>query len=536
MYTPKKLYFDDEGREMLKRGIYTIAKAVKSTLGPRGQTVLIESQEHLRGITVTKDGVTVAKSVALQDPVENLAVRIMKEASELTSTQAGDGTTTAIVLTEAIINATEKRAYDFNSVDFLRELDSLTDDVIEYLSKCSIKLSKKNLQNVAAISCNNDAKLGKIVADVYNAVGRDGVVTVEKSKTSDTHFEVTKGLQFKRGYVSPAFITNREDDECVFDDAKVLLCENEISSVLHLEPVLRQVIENNDKLLIVANCSMQVVNTLGANVVKNGYKFCVIEPPQFGWKQKDIMSDLSLSLGAKYFSDATGDDLSHIKYEDLGSAKKVVVNRDATTIFRDESLGNEDAIAERVKELRASVKTRTSKDDKDFVKERIASLNGGVGVVYAGGHTDLEQKELYDRLDDAVCAVQSAMADGVVPGGGIALLEYGIEMAKEELSEVPPMRKLAAAVLCDTLEAPFRQILSNAGLDADKAIDNISDHDVSGYGLNVKTEEYGDMMKMGVIDPAKVTKSALRNAVSVASTIISTNAIVTAAREYETRD
>jgi len=537
MFTPKNIVFDDAGRSKLKDGITKMSNAVKSTLGPSGQTVLIESEQHTHGITVTKDGVTVAKSIHLMDAVENLAVRIMREASERTSTQAGDGTTTAIVLTEALINLTEEliRDYsDINKTDFLRYLNVLSEETIKRLSGSSVKLTDKKMLDVATISANNDKELGKIISDVYKAVGNDGVVTVENSLLPDTYYEVTNGMRVERGYTSSLFVNNHETDECVLENCYVLVCGTEINSPLQLENVLKQVISERHKLLLIAPCSVNFLNTMGANVMKNDVKFCNISPPQFGWKQEEVMNDLALSMGAKYFSEKTGDDLSLIRMEDLGLAKRVVVKREHSVLIRDENRVTQEAIDLRVKELRAAYDNASKKEEKDFFLERIASLAGGVGVIYVGGNTDLEQKERYDRVDDAVCAVRSALMEGIVPGGGIALWEQGRYIRRSMSNKpMPKEHTLAYRVLYSALEYPLHQIVSNAGLDFEEVNDNILEKDIKGYGFNVKTREYGNMVRQGVIDPAKVTKSALRNAVAVATTILSTNAIITSARTYE---
>ena len=508
-----ELFFDQEGRDKLISGIKKISRAVKSTLGPLGNTVILESQHHTRGLTVTKDGVTVAKGINLEDPVENLAVRMVKEAADRTATSAGDGTTTAIVLTEAIVTEGMKAlTTETNVSELVREINTITERVIQNLSKKSKKVTGRTLRDVATISSNNDRDLGKLISDVYKKVGKDGVVTVENSQTPETYYEVTNGIKIQRGYTSRLFVNNQKSDECVLDDVYILATDLEINNILNIENILKPVIQQNKKLLIIGECSQNVINTIGMNVVKNNLKFCNIVPPQFGYKTKELMSDIALSVGAKYFSESTGDDLSLITMADLGHAKKVVVSRDQTIIVRDDN--KSDNVKNRVIELRDAEALTTNKGDKDFIKERIASLSGGVGVVYAGGNSDIEQKELYDRIDDAVCAVRSALEEGILPGGGTSLLYEAIGLGDS----------LAESILKVGFSSPFNQILDNSG--KDYKIDNVE----FGKGFNIKTGEYGDMYKMGVIDPAKVTKNALRNAVSVATTILTTNAIVTLKR------
>ena len=521
-YTPKNLVFDQEGREKLIKGIESISAAVKSTLGPSGQTVLIESPNHTHGITVTKDGVTVAKSVDLIDPVENLAVRMMKEAADRTATSAGDGTTTAIVLTEALVKGGMEHIVDgVNKTEVLREIVEETKGIVKSLKNNSRAVTKGKLKDVATISANNDPEIGGIIAKVYKAIGKNGIVTVDKSQTSDTYFETTNGLKIERGYSSNLFITDHKKDECVFDDVHVLVSDSEISNILQIENVLKPIISEGKRLLIIAPCSANVLNTLAANKIKRDVKVCVVQPPSFGYKQHELMQDIALTLGATYYSEKTGDDLSHMTYSDLGHAKKIIVGSESTIVIKEDGIN--DAVNERVSQLKQAHENAKRKADKEFILSRIASLMGGIGVIYAGGNTDLEQKELYDRIDDAVCAVRSALEEGILPGGGIALTREAMKLD----SKFTP----AAKILASALRAPLKQIIENAG---DEVYDSaMLEYEGYQYGYNVKTQKWGSMYDMGVIDPLKVTKSALENAVSVAVTILSTNAIITMARTYE---
>ena len=537
-YTPKDLKFDDEGRSKLIEGITKMSNAVKSTLGPSGHTVLIESPNHTHGITVTKDGVTVAKAIDLLDPVENLAVRMMREAADRTATEAGDGTTTSIVLTEALIRS----AYDMfslypelNKTEVLRHLVSLTDDVVSSLKSRSRPLTKKNFIEVASVSSNNDRTIGKIIADVYKELGKNGVVTVENSDTVETTYETTRGVKVERGYLSPLFINNQKRDECVLDDCYVLVSDAEVINLLTIESVLKPIIADGKRLLIIAPCAANVVNTLAANVMRNSLKLCAIPPPSFGYRTHELMQDIAVSVGATYFSEKTGDDLSIIQFEDLGHAQRVVVSRDETVIVKGKA-NNAEQVAARVDELRDAHKLATRKGDKDFILSRIASLTGGIGTIKVGGNTDLEQKELFDRVDDAVCAVRSALQEGILPGGGVALYnEHRLLDMRVSNDDYPSdSERAAAAILSQSLASPLKQILTNAGV----SFEDIYEKGMplvtrEGYGFDVKKRLYGDMIEMGIIDPMKVTKVALQNAVSVAATILSTNAIVTMARSYE---
>ena len=520
-YSPKDLHFGKDGQSKLISGITKLSNAVSSTLGPMGNTVLIESPQHTHGITVTKDGVTVAKSIQLLDPVENLAVQMMKEAADRTAAEAGDGTTTAIVITQGIVRAgLEKIKPQDNKTQILRDIVKASEKVIEKLRTQAQPVSEKKLLDVATISSNNDPEVGVIIADTYKAVGKNGIVTVEKSQTSDTSFETTHGIKIDRGYSSHLFVNNQKKDECILEDVHILVADADINNILSIERVLKPIIAENKKLLIVAPCSQNVINTLAANVMKNNLKLCTIIPPNFGYKQHELMNDIALSVGATYFSEKTGDDLSLINFTDLGKAKKVIVGADQTIILKDDDHVDQSEIDKRVDELWEAHKGTAKKLDKEFIASRIASLTGGVGVIRVGGTTDLEQKELIDRVDDAVCAVRSALVEGILPGGGVALYKIGIEMMKSQ--------KIADAILGEAIIQPLEQIFCNAGLPYGK--DDVT------IGTNVKTGETGDMIKMGIIDPMKVTKTALQNAVSVANTILSTNAIVTMARTYESKN
>ncbi len=530
-YSPKQLNFGDEGRAKLIKGITAIAEAVKSTLGPMGRTVLIESPEHVGGITVTKDGVTVAKAVALLDPVENLAVRMMKEASTRTAASAGDGTTTAIVLTEALVNAAEDTMTDdANVTEVLRYIQKENEGIQKTLAGEAIPVTEELIADVATISANNDTSVGKLIADTYKNVGKDGIVTVERSQNAETYYETTQGLKIDRGYSSPMFVNDHKKDEAILEDTYVLVSDAEIGNVLQIEKILKPIITEGKKLLLIAPCNTNVINTLSANVQKGVLKVCNIPPPSFGYKQHELMQDIALAVGAKYFSEKTGDDLSIINFEDLGHAERVIVGRDQTIIMTDADRSGA-AIEERTEQLWGAHELAKKKKDKEFILSRIASLTGGVGVIYVGGNTDLEQKELYDRVDDAVCAVRSALQEGILPGAGVALLEvarsYYPRKAQDE------WQAMAFTILRTALKAPCKQILDNAGLSFDTIYETEME---KGFGYDAKRGSYGDLIEQGVTDPCKVTKNALNNAVSVATTILSTNAIITMARSYEDAD
>ena len=514
----KEIHFGENGQKKLKSGIKKIAGAVKSTLGARGRTVLIESENHVGGMTVTKDGVTVAKSINLYDPTENLAVMMMRQAAERTATVAGDGTTTSIVLAEAIIDAADKHlTSDDNVTEVIREINQLTTDVVNQLDKSSKKLGGRKLLDVATISANNDREVGKMIADAFKEVD---MVTVENSMTTSTYVEIIKGMKIDRGYTSKYFVNDHKKQECVLDNPYVLISDHEINNLQNLERILIPIMQNNRSLLIIGELGQNALNTLNLNVAQGRIKACAIMPPSFGYRQKELLSDLAVALGGTYFSEDTGDDLSLIDLDHLGKASKVIVSKGMTVFMHQAS--QENAIIGRVDDLKELREETTNAEDKNFINERIANLSGGVGVIYVGALSDIEQKEKKDRIDDAVCAVQAALEEGILPGGGIALLN-----AQKHVKST----NIASIILTEALFAPFEQILINAGKDVGVIASNITN--TVGYGYDVKNEKFGDMIKMGILDPTKVTKNALLNAVSVATTIMSTNAIITNVRDYE---
>ena len=513
----KEIHFGDNGQKKLKKGIKKIAGAVKSTLGARGRTVLIESEQHIGGLTVTKDGVTVAKSINLYDPTENLAVMMMRQAAERTATVAGDGTTTSIVLAEAIIDASDKYLSETDNVtEVIREINQISGQIVQKLDKKSKKLSGKKLIDVATISANNDKEVGKMIADAFSEVD---MVTVENSMTTSTYVEIIKGMKIDRGYSSRLFINDHKKQECVLDNPYILITDHEINNIQNLERILIPIVTQQKSLLIIGELGQNALNTLNANVAAGKIKACAIMPPSFGYRKKDLLEDLAVALGGVYYSEDTGDDLSLIDLDHLGRASKVIVSKGMTVFMHNAS--QEEAITERVNELKEMRDDATSDEEKNFLNERIANLSGGVGVIYVGALSDIEQKEKKDRIDDAVCAVQAALEDGILPGGGVALLDCAMSVCA--------YNTVANNIMREALQAPFKQIVTNAG----KNSDEILDARPHGYGYDVKGEQYGDMMKLGIIDPTKVTKNALLNAVSVATTIMSTNAIITNVRDYE---
>ena len=536
----KDVDFDKSARLKLMAGIDKIADAVKSTLGARGRTVLIESEQHIGGLTVTKDGVTVARSLTLLDPTENLAVQMMKQAASNTATTAGDGTTTAIVLAQALIHAAEEHLTEGDNVtEVLRRIRHWADLVHQRLVRRARKVTDKNLLNVATISANNDKEIGRIIYDAYKSVGDGGIVTVENSRGGDTYCEVTKGMKFTRGFTSHYFVTDERNQAAVLDKPYIFLTDQEITSLSSYENMLAPIVQRGHSILIIGNMAPNAMSTLTINKVKGTIKACNIIPPQFGWKTDEIMQDIAVVTGGRYLSEKMGSDATLVTMEDLGRADKSTTTAEGTVIVGGH--GDRDAIDKRIADVKALLEEEKMPAEIKFLEERLSVLSGGVGVIYVGAQSDIEQKEKKDRVDDAVCATKAAIESGILPGGGIALLEEAkdldeffhvtdSEIASTSKKKVAYSREdwLAKDILMRAMMAPFEQILFNAGLDP---LDVIEGFDKKGWGYDVKNEKCGNMVSMGIIDPAKVTTTALDNAVSVATTILSTNAIITNIRE-----
>lgn len=518
----KEILFGDEARAKLMSGIELIAKAVGSTMGAQGNTVLIESQMHTGGLTATKDGVTVAKSIVdLSDPTEEMAVRLMRQAATRTADIAGDGTTTAIVLANAIIQ--ESQLYikdrDVNMTEVCRYIKSFSKTIIDGLDRASISITDKNIHHVATVSANNDPELGKIISDAYKAVGNDGIVKVHNSKNHETFSKETDGITFERGLLSPYLMTDRKKKVSDSDNCLVLVTDLKIVSVMQIASLIDHSVKTDKPLIIIGELEMEAMSTFNHNVNKGFVKGCYITPPSFGDRRSSLMSDIAVAVGATYISERTGSSWEDITVEYLGSADRVVVDMESTSIISDEK--NSDKVVKLVSDLKEMLAEENDAQEKGSLHERISSLCGKVSTIYVGGDTDIEQKEKRDRVDDAVLATRAAIDEGILAGGGIALLDQG-SFAIESSSN---SSLIASIILSEAMWAPFNTIVTNAGKHPEDIRANGEIGDGSGY--DVKSEVYGDMIKMGIIDPTKVTKIALKNAVSVATTIMSTSAIIT---------
>ena len=511
----KEISSGNEAREKLIKGVNAIANAVGSTLGARGRTVLIESEQHVGGITVTKDGVTVSKSINLMDPAENLAVMIMREASEKTANSAGDGTTTSMVLAQAIIHAaTGLLEPSDNITQVLRDVQEAANVVAMELTAMSTEITPEKLVDVATISANGDKEIGKIIADAYNQVGLSGVVTVGASETEDTYAEVVSGMKIDRGFTSKYFVTDHKKQEAVLDKPYILVTDQPITNLNDILPILEFIHQGRHSLLIIGELDENSLNSLNVNKIKLGLKVSTVIPPSFGYKRHQIMQDIAIATGAKYFSEQTGDNLMMVTIDDCGQAGKVVSGRFNTIIF--DAIGEGE---ERVQELHEQMAVESQVTEKEFLKERIANLGGGVAIIKVGANSDIEQKEKKDRVDDAVCAVKAALEEGILPGGGVALKDIAANL--EVANKGTEILQLA-------MLAPMIKILSNAGISVDGSdFDKDKQLSKEGVGINVATGATCHMMSVGIIDPTKVTKEAIKNAVSVATTLLSTETVIT---------
>tara|TARA_Y100000992_G_scaffold276151_1_gene220164 strand:+ start:1028 stop:2590 length:1563 start_codon:yes stop_codon:yes gene_type:complete len=508
----KDLNFGDEAKTKIIAGVSKLAQAVKSTLGASGKCVIYEDG---RGKPViTKDGVTVAESVVLFDPVENMGATLIKEAARNTVKEAGDGTTTATVLAESLIKEITKRGKDYNIRDIKEGISSGLIKVNEYLDSIKIEVKDNMLDNVAAISCNNDKELGAIIAEAYKKVGNDGVVLMETSETGDTYVDMVDGVQMDCGLTSPHFVTDLDKQRAVLDNPLILIVQSEIPNIRKIQNVLEFVIKNNKSLLIAAPVSQQVKAALLMNKVKGNIKVNIIDLPGFGPTKNDTIKDLAILTNAVVINEELGDDLDAISLDVLGEAEKVVTDDNNTVITLNEITAN---VKNRIKEVRKLHKKEKNGFIKKKIEDRIAMLSGSVGIIKVGADSKVELKEKKDRVEDAIYATKAALKEGIVPGGGIALLNA---------SERIPYANIGEAILLHAIKSPYQTILSNANIEQTEEL-------VEGNGINVITGEEVNMIEAGIIDPVLVTKKALKNSVSVVTTIVSANCVISNIRINE---
>ncbi len=520
---PKQLLFSDEGRAALLRGINVMSAAVKATMGPKGRNVVIDKK--FGSPTITKDGVTVAKEIELKDNYEDMGAQMLKEVASKTSDIAGDGTTTATVLAQAIFKEGLKNVTaGANPMGLKRGIDAAVDAVVAELKKLSKSTKdKKEIAQVASIAANNDKTIGNLIAEAMEKVGKDGVITVEESKSAETVLDVVEGMQFDRGYLSPYFVTDAERMECVLEDALVLIHEKKISVMKDMLPLLEQVARAGKPFLIIAeDIEGEALATLVVNKLRGTLHCAAVKAPGFGDRRKAMLEDIAILTGGKAITEDLGIKLENIKLEDLGKAKKVVVDKDNTTLV--EGAGKTAAIEGRIKQIRAQIEETTSDYDREKLQERLAKLAGGVAVVKVGAATETAMKEKKARVEDALNATRAAVEEGIVPGGGVALLRAStkIDGLKLEGDE-----KVGAMIVRRALEEPIRQIVENAGLEGSVIVEKVKAEKVATRGFDAETLEFVDMIDAGIIDPTKVERVALQNAASVASLLLTTEALVT---------
>jgi chaperonin GroEL len=517
----KQIVYSENSRQAILRGVSQLTEAVKVTLGPRGRNVVLEKK--FGGPSITKDGVTVAKEIELKDPLENMGAQMVREVASKTSDVAGDGTTTATILAQAIFREGVKSvAAGANPMALKRGIEKAVDVVVQEIQKYSKPISGEAIAQVGTISANGDTTIGDRIAEAMKKVGKDGVITVEESKTMETTTDMVEGMQFDRGYMSPYFITDPDRMECVVEDPYILIHEKKISNMKDLLPLLEQIARSGKPLLVVAEeVEGEALATLVVNKLRGTLNACAVKAPGFGDRRKAMMEDIAILTGGKAIMEETGIKLEGVRLDDLGRAKRVTIDKDNTTIV--EGAGTHKELEGRIKQLRAQIEETTSDYDREKLQERLAKLAGGVALIKVGAATETEMKEKKARVEDALHATRAAVEEGIVPGGGVPLLRAVTALGKlkaeaDEQTGVDIVRR--------SVEEPLRQIAQNAGFEGASVVEKVRASKDSNYGFNAETGEYQDLVKAGVIDPTKVVRTALQNAASIAALMLTTEALV----------
>jgi len=524
----KELHFNTDARAALKRGVDQLAEAVKVTLGPKGRNVVIDKK--FGAPTVTKDGVTVAKEIELSDPLENMGAQMVKEVATKTSDIAGDGTTTATVLAQAIFREGLKNVTaGANPMALKRGIDKAVNSVVEELKRISIPTAgRKEIAQVGAISANNDKEIGELIAEAMEKVGKDGVITVEEAKGLETTLETVDGMQFDRGYVSPYFVTDPEKMEAVLEDALVLIHDKKISSMKDLLPVLEKVAQIGRPLLIIAeDVEGEALATLVVNKLRGTLRVCAVKAPGFGDRRKAMLQDIATLTGGQVISEEVGFKLENAVVTDLGRAKRIVIDKDNTTII--DGAGDEQKIQGRIKEIRVAIENSTSDYDKEKLQERLAKLAGGVAVINVGAATEAEMKEKKARVEDALHATRAAVEEGIVTGGGVALVRSQRVLADVKVDERD--EQIGVDIIRRALEEPLRMIVQNAGAEPSIVLEKVRVAEDQAFGYNALTDTFENLVQAGVIDPTKVARTALQNAASIAGLLLTTEALVVEKKE-----
>ena len=525
----KELVFDTEARARLKSGVDKLSNAVKVTLGPKGRNVVLDRK--FGSPTVTKDGVSVAKEIELEDAVENMGAQMVKEVATKTSDVAGDGTTTATVLAEAIfIEGLKNVTAGSNPMGIRRGIDAGVEAVVDRLASASTETKgKKEIAQVGAISANNNMEIGDLIAEAMEKVGKDGVITVEEARGLETELDTVEGMQFDRGYLSPYFVSDAERMEAVLEDPMILIHDKKISSMKDLLPILEKVAQMGKPLLVIAeDVEGEALATLVVNKLRGTLKVAAVKAPGFGDRRKAMLQDIAVLTGGQVISEEVGFKLENAVASDLGTAKRVVIDKDDTTII--DGAGSEDKIHGRIEEIKVAIDKSTSDYDREKLQERLAKLAGGVAVINVGAATETEMKEKKALVEDALHATRAAVEEGIVPGGGVALLRA--QAALDDLSVAGEDEQIGVNILRRALESPIRQIAVNAGAEGSIVVANVRDGK-EGYGYNAQSDNYEDLVSAGVIDPTKVVRSALQNAASIASLLLTTEAVVVEKPEEE---
>ncbi|GHU08888.1 60 kDa chaperonin [Spirochaetia bacterium] len=521
----KQLLFNEEARHKLLAGVEQISKAVKVTLGPKGRLVLLDKK--FGAPTVTKDGVSVAKEVELADPYENMGAQLLKEVATKTNDVAGDGTTTATVLAYSLVKEGLKSvAAGMTPIELKRGIDKAVEIAVEEIKKNAKEIKdKEEISHVASVSANNDSEIGNTIADAMEKVGKDGVITVEESKTMDTTIEFVEGMQFDRGYISAYFVTDRDTMTSVYEDVYILIHDKKISSMKDMLPLLEKVAQSGKPLLIIAeDVDGEALSTLVLNSLRGTLRTCAVKAPGFGDRRKAMLEDIAILTGGEVITEELGLKLENTDISQLGKAKTIKIDKDNTTVIN--GAGQEKQIKERIAQIKAQIEDTTSDYDREKLQERLAKLAGGVAVINVGAATEVELKEKKHRVEDALSATRAAIEEGIVPGGGLALIQAALALEKSDVSKLSDTEKVGFKIVTRALEEPIRQIAENADVDsaiiADKAKNG-----KKGVGYDAAKDQWVDMVQAGIIDPAKVTRSALQNAASIASLLLTTEAAIT---------
>ena len=526
----KQIVFNNDAREQLRKGVDELANAVKVTLGPKGRNVVIDKK--FGAPQVTKDGVTVAKEIELEDGIQNMGAQMVKEVASKTNDQAGDGTTTATVLAQAIVNTGLKNVTaGANPMDLKRGIDKAVAEIVKSIKEQAQEVGGdiQKIRQVATISANNDSAIGDIIAEAMEKVTKDGVITIENAKGIDTTVKVVEGMQFDRGYISPYFVTDTEKMECSYDNPYILIYDKKISTMKDLLPVLEKVVNTGRPLLIIAeDVESEALATLVVNRLRGSLKIAAVKAPGFGDRRKEMLEDIAILTGGTVISEEKGYKLEDADLSMLGQSEKISIDKDNTTIVSGK--GNSDAIKARVGQIKAQIEKTTSDYDREKLQERLAKLAGGVAVIYVGAASEVEMKEKKDRFDDALHATRAAVEEGIIPGGGTALIR-----AAQKLEAVKPENedeKLGIEIIRRAVEEPLRMIVENAGLEGSVVVNEVK-NDKGDYGYNARAEKYENLFQSGVIDPAKVTRVALENAASIAGMLLTTECVLCDIKEPE---